>query len=116
MSFISGFVAPVPTAGKDGYISHAKKSWPMFRKYGALRMTECWGSDVPGGELTSFPMAVKLEEGETVVLSWIEWPDKATADACWASMETDPDWQQMMDMPFDGKRMFWGGFKTLVEL
>ena len=116
MTYVSGFMAPVPEARKADYETHARNAWPMFRKYGALRMAECWGDDLPPGEVTSFPMAVKLAEGETAVLGWIEWADKAAADACWASMETDPGWQQMGDMPFDGKRMVFGGFEMLLDI
>ena len=77
-------------------------------------MTENWEADVPEGQVTSFPMAVKREPGEAVVFSWILWPDKASCDACWASSETDPRWAEM-DMPFDGKRMIFGGFETIFE-
>lgn len=112
MAFISGFLTPVPEARKAEYIDSARNSWPIFKDYGALSMRETWGVDVPEGKVTSFPMAVKLEEGEVVVFSWIEWPDKATCDACFATMETDPRWKDMT-MPFDGKRMMWGGFEEV---
>ncbi|MBN9889214.1 DUF1428 domain-containing protein [Salipiger abyssi] len=115
MSYVSGFLTPVPDANKATYLESARKGWSLFKDYGALAMRECWESDVPEGELTSFPLAVQRKEGESVVFSWILWPDKATADACWASMETDPRWREMMDMPFDGKRMIFGGFDTLFE-
>lgn len=118
MAYVDGFMAPVPSAKKAEYIAHAEKSWPMFQKYGALSMRECWGDDVPDGQITSFPMAVKLEEGEVVVFSWIEWPDKETRDRCWGSMETDPAWAEMGamgDMPFDGKRMIYGGFAPIFS-
>lgn len=112
MAFISGFLVPVSDSRKEEYIDSARNSWPIFKDYGALSMRECWGADVPDGKVTSFPMAVKLEPGESVVFSWIEWPDKATADACFATMETDPRWKDMT-MPFDGKRMMWGGFEEV---
>ncbi|MBN8187075.1 MAG: DUF1428 domain-containing protein [Salipiger thiooxidans] len=114
MSYVSGFLTPVPGKNKDAYLASAQKSWPLFKDYGATAMRECWEADVPDGEVTSFPMAVKREDGEAVVFSWILWPDKATADACWASMDTDPRWREM-DMPFDGKRMIYGNFETLFE-
>lgn len=114
MSYVFGFLTPVPVANKQAYIDSAKAAWPLFKDYGALGMTEGWQADVPDGEVTSFPMAVKREEGEVVVFSWVMWPDKATADACMASMETDERWQQMA-MPFDGKRMIFGGFETVFE-
>ncbi|GGE27925.1 Uncharacterized conserved protein YbaA, DUF1428 family [Gemmobacter megaterium] len=115
MSFVDGFVAAVPAANKQAYIDHARATWPLFQKYGAVAMRECWGEDVPDGKVTSFPMAVKAEPGEVVVFSWIEWPDKATRDACWAASETDPGFQNMGEMPFDGKRMIYGGFSSMVN-
>lgn len=114
MSYVSGFLTPVKVEDKDRYIKSAEKSWPLFKKYGALEQVETWGVDVPPGKVTGFDLAVKLEEGEVVVFSWLKWPDKATADACFATMETDPAWQDM-DMPFDGKRMMWGGFQPIFE-
>lgn len=114
MTYYSGFLIPVKEADKDKYVQSAKKSWPIFKKYGALEQVETWGDDVPPGKVTGFDLAVKLEPGEAVVFSWIKWPDKATADACFGTMETDPDWQGM-DMPFDGKRMMWGGFAPVFE-
>ena len=114
MSYVSGFLIPVKEEDKARYIAAAKASWPLFQEYGALEQVETWGVDVPPGKLTGFDLAVKLEEGEVVVFSWLKWPDKATADACFATMETDPAWQDM-DMPFDGKRMMWGGFETIFS-
>jgi uncharacterized protein YbaA (DUF1428 family) len=116
MAYVDGFAAPVRTADKDAYIAYARWAWAMFRKHGALRMVECWGDDVPDGVVTSFPMAVKLEEGETAVFSWIEWPDRATRDACHAAMATDPDMAALGEMPFDGKRMIYGGFVPVVDV
>ena len=115
MSYVSGFLAAVPVANKDAYLASARKSWPLFKEYGALSMHENWEADVPDGELTSFPMAVKREKGEAVVFSWITWPDANTCNACWATMETDERWREMMDMPFDGKRMVFGGFETIFS-
>lgn len=114
MPYVSGFVAAVPTANKESFIDHAKRAWPLFQKYGALEQWECWGDAVPDGEVTSFPMAVKATEDETVVFSWILWPDKAAAEACTASMQTDPAWEEMAEMPFDGKRMIFGDFAPIV--
>jgi len=115
MSYVSGFVAAVPEANKEAYIASARRAWPLFREYGALSTVEGWGDNVPDGKLTSFPMAVKLEEGEVAVFSWIVWQDKESAERCMASTETDPRWAEMMDMPFDGKRMIWGGFTPIFE-
>ena len=114
MSYITGFLTPVKTADKDRYIESARKSWPLFQKYGCLEHVEAWGDDIPPGKVTGFDLAVKLEAGETVVFSWLRWPDKASADKCWAGMESDPDFSNM-DMPFDGKRMMWGGFAPIFE-
>ncbi|SDE60815.1 DUF1428 domain-containing protein [Limimaricola pyoseonensis] len=117
MSFIDGFVVAVPNARKDDYIALSRDCWPLFKEYGAVSMRECWGVDVPDGEVTSFPMAVKKTPEETVVFSWIEWPDRAARDACMANMESDPRWEVFAPdkVPFDGKRMIFGGFETVVE-
>ncbi len=114
MSWITGFLIPVKTADKDRYLESARKSWPLFQKYGCLEQVETWGEDIPEGETTSFPRAVKLEPGEAVVFSWLRWPDRATADKCFAEMMDDPDFDGM-DMPFDGKRMMWAGFDPIFE-
>lgn len=115
MTYYSGFVAAVPTANKQAYTDHAKSSWPMFRSRGALRMVECWGVDVPHGKQTDFYRATQAKDDETPIFSWIEWPDRETCDKAWADMMADPAMQQMPEMPFDGKRMFWGGFDPIVE-
>ncbi|HYC96571.1 DUF1428 domain-containing protein [Brevundimonas sp.] len=114
MSYITGFLTPVKTGNKDRYIESARKSWPLFQKYGALEQVETWGEDVPDGKVTSFPMAVKKEDDEVVVFSWLRWPDRATADKCWEQMQSDPAFADM-DMPFDGQRMMWGGFEPVFE-
>ena len=113
--YVSGFLTPVPTANKAKYIDHARKAWPLFEEYGALEMMEAWGAEVPTGKHTDFPSAVKLEDDETVVFSWIVWPDKTTADKCVAAMESDERWQAMMDMPFDGKRLIYGDFEPILH-
>ena len=115
MSFVTGFLQAVPTANRDAYKAYAEAAWAIFQDYGARSMRECWGVDVPEGKLTSFPMAVKLEEGETVVFSWMEWPDKATADAAFEKMQTDGRMEALGEMPYDGMRMIWGGFETFVD-
>ncbi len=119
MSFIDGFMAAVPAANREAYAAHARKAWPIFAKYGALALHENWGEDVGDGQVTSMTTAVRLQPGEVVVFSWIEWPDRAARDACWAGMATDPDWAVMGDMrdaPFDASRMIYGGFASLVSL
>lgn len=110
MVYVDGFVAAAPTDGKAAYMAYSAKFWPIFQEFGALAMWECWGDDVPQGEVTSFPMAVKAQEGETVAFSWTVWPDKQTRDAGWQKMMEDPRMADMQDMPFDGKRMIYGGF------
>lgn len=112
MSYVSGFLAAVPTANKEAYIASARAAWPLFKEYGAIAAYECWGDDVPDGEVTSFPMAVKKKDDETVVFSWIIFRDKAASDACHASYATDERWQAL-DMPFDGKRMVFGRFEPI---
>ncbi|MFY1828449.1 DUF1428 domain-containing protein [Myxococcus fulvus] len=117
MSYIDGFVIAVPTANKEKFIEHARKGDPAFMKYGALRVLECWGDDVPSGKLTDFRRAVQAKDDETVVFSWIEWPDKATRDAGMAKMMDDPEMTpEKNPMPFDGARMIYGGFAPVVEL
>jgi uncharacterized protein YbaA (DUF1428 family) len=116
MSYYSGFVLAVPTANKEAYAAFARKHWPMFKRYGALRIVENWGVDVPDGKLTDFRKSVQATAEETVVMSWMEWPDRATCDAAWAKLMEDPDMAALgHDMPFDGKRMFWGGFEPMFD-
>ena len=112
MTHIDGFVIPVPEDGLDDYVASARATWELFREAGALSVTECWEVDVPDGKLTSMPLAVQRKPGERIVFSWVEWPDRATRDACMAAAETDPRWQAL-PMPFDGARMIWGGFRPV---
>ena len=114
MSDVDGFVAAVPTANKEKFINHSKAMMPFFKEFGVLSVTDCWGDDVPDGEVTSFPMAVKKKADETVVLSWIVWPDKKTRDAGTEKMMSDPRMAEM-EMPFDGKRIIFGGFEPIFE-
>jgi uncharacterized protein YbaA (DUF1428 family) len=116
MTYIDGFVAAVPTGNRDAYREHAKKAAPVFKEHGALKLVECWGDDVPDGQLTSFPMAVRKKDDETVVFSWIVWPSKQARDEGMKKVMTDPRIQlDVNPMPFDGKRMIFGGFEVLVE-
>lgn len=112
MSYIDGFLIPVPVANKEAYSKAAKVWSDICKSHGAIRLVEFWGDDIPDGKLTSLPMAVKLEPGETVVMSYLEWPDKATRDAANQKMMEDPNMANM-DMPFDGRRMIFGGFEPL---
>ncbi|MEN9061816.1 DUF1428 domain-containing protein [Ponticoccus litoralis] len=114
MTYVAGFLTPVPNGNKQAYIDSARKAWSLFKEYGALQIMETWGDQVPAGEHTDFRRAVALEDGETVCFSWMIWPDKESHDRCGASMQTDPRWQEM-DMPFDGKRMMWGSFTPIFE-
>jgi uncharacterized protein YbaA (DUF1428 family) len=121
MTYIDGFVIPVPAVAKDRFVEHARTSDAMFMEYGALRVVECWADDVPDGKVTDFRRAVQAQEGETVVFSWIEWPDKATRDAAFARMmdptNDDPRLDQNRNpVPFDGKRMIFGGFSPVVDM
>ncbi len=115
MAYVQGFLLAVPEANRDAYRDMALKTWDYLRAKGALATRENWGVDVPEGKVTSFPMAVQRAEGEAVVFSWIDWPDRATCDRAWAEMMADPS-MDGMDMPFDGMRMMWGGFEELVNL
>jgi len=113
--YVEGFLIAVPTARKGDYLKIAEKAAPVYKEYGAIEVVECWGDDVPPGKVTSFPMAVKLKDDETVVFSWIVWPDKATREEGNKKIMTDPRMQPEGGMPFDAQRMIFGGFETLLE-
>lgn len=114
MTYVDGFVAAVPNANKEKFIENAKYFGDLFKEYGALKQVECWGDDVPDGEVTSFPMAVNKKPDEVVVFSWVTWPSKEVRDAGWAKMMED-ERMHAADMPFDGKRMIYGGFQVILE-
>ena len=114
--YIDGFVAAVPTANRDAYRRHAEAAAIVFKEHGALRLVECWGDDVPDGKLTSFPMAVKKQADETVVFSWITWPSRQVRDAAMPKVMADPRIKpEANPMPFDGKRLIYGGFSVIVD-
>ncbi|VVO27829.1 DUF1428 domain-containing protein [Pseudomonas fluorescens] len=116
MSYVDGFVAAVPTANREKFKQHAESAAAIFKEYGALSVAECWGDDVPEGKLTSFPMAVKVKDDETVVFSWIIWPSRQTRDAGMQKVMADPRIQPDVNpMPFDGQRMIFGGFEMIVS-
>ena len=121
MTYIDGFVIAVPKANRQKFVDHAENADSMFIELGALRVVECWADDVPDGTLTDFRMAVKAEPDEDAIFSWIEWPDKATRDAAFAKMmdpdNADPRMDQAKNpVPFDGKRMIFGGFAPVVDV
>lgn len=114
MPYIDGFVAAVPTANKDKYIEHARLSAIVFKDHGVLKITEAWGDDIPDGEVTSFPMSVNCGKDETVVFSSVLWPSKEVRDAGWQAIMEDPRMNpENNPMPFDGKRLIYGGFEVL---
>ncbi|MDQ2917317.1 MAG: DUF1428 domain-containing protein [Pseudomonadota bacterium] len=116
MTYVDGFVAAVPSANREIFRKHAEATAMVFKEHGALRVVECWGDDVPQGKLTSFPLAVKCKEDETVVFSWITWPSRQARDAGMKKMMADPRVQPDTNpVPFDGKRLIYGGFDVLID-
>jgi uncharacterized protein YbaA (DUF1428 family) len=115
-AYVQGFVLPVPEAKKEAYRKMAEAAWEMFRGYGALRVVEAWQDDVPEGKQTDFFRSVKTEPGEKVVFSFVEWPSRAVCDAASERMQKDVQPPPADEMPFDGKRMIYGGFAPVVEL
>ena len=116
MNYVEGFVIAVPAANKEAYRKHAAKAAPLFKEFGATRLVEAWGDDVPDGKVTDFKGAVKAKDDEVVVFGWMEYPDKATRDAASEKMMNDPRMKEEMgDMPFDGQRMIFGGFAPIVD-
>jgi uncharacterized protein YbaA (DUF1428 family) len=117
MSYVDGFVLAVPKEKMDAYKEVAGKAGPIWMEHGALSYVECFADDVPYGELTSFPRAVQAKEDEIVVFAWIVYESREARDAVNAKVMADPRLQMnMADMPFDGKRMIFGGFKPFMEL
>ena len=116
MSYVDGFVAAVPIKNKNKYIEHAKLSAIVFKDHGALKITEAWGDDVPNGDVTSFPMAVNCGKDEIVVFSTVFWASKEARDNGWKAIMEDPRLQpEQNPMPFDGKRLIYGGFDVILE-
>jgi uncharacterized protein YbaA (DUF1428 family) len=115
MSYIDGFVIPVPTNKKAAYREMAAKAAPIFKEYGALQIVECWGDDVRDGKVTDLKRAVASKPDETIVFSWIVWPSKEVRDAGSQKMQTDPRMKMTPDMPFDPQRMIMGGFEVLLD-
>jgi uncharacterized protein YbaA (DUF1428 family) len=116
MSYIDGFVVAVPTAKKDAYRNMAETSSAYFKEFGATRQVEAWGDDVPDGKLTDFKRSVKAKPDESIVFSWLEYPDKAVRDQANEKMMNDPRMKEMgANMPFDGKRMIVAGFTPIND-
>ncbi|MBB4122524.1 DUF1428 domain-containing protein [Martelella radicis] len=110
MTYVDGFLAPVPVENREAYYALCQKAAAKFKAHGALSYVECWEEDVPDGKVTSFNMALKKKGGEAVVFSWVVWPSKDARNAAWGALMNDPE---MNEMPFDGARMVYGGFDLL---
>ncbi|MGQ3100481.1 MAG: DUF1428 domain-containing protein [Sphingopyxis solisilvae] len=116
MGYADGYVVPVPDGNKDAYRALAEKASQVFRDHGATRVVEAWGDDVPDGKITDFARAAHKQDGETVVFSWVEWPTKEARVAGWEKVMADERMQpDGTEVPFDGKRMIYGGFIPIVE-
>ena len=115
MSYVDGFVIPVPAGKKDAYRELAAIAAPVFKEHGALRVVECWQDDVPDGKVTDFKRAVQAEEGESIVFSWIVWPSREARDEGNRKVMADPRLAMSADMPFNAQRMIYGGFTTLLD-
>ena len=114
-AYLNGFIAPVPIENKDAYREMNERHSAIFREYGALRFVQAWGDDLPEGKLTDFRRAVKAEPNETVVFAFLEWPSKEANQAAWDKIMKDERMQPSPDVPFDGKRLFWGGFEKILD-
>jgi len=117
MTYVDGFVAAVPTANREAFVAHARAMAALFKDFGALSVVDCWGDDVPDGKLTSFPLAVQRKDDEAVVFSWITWPSREARDEAWKKVMADPRMQpDKVPMPFDGKRLIYGGFAVVSSI
>ena len=117
MSYVDGFAAAVPTANKEKFLRHAQETAAVLKENGALQVVECWGDDVPEGKVTSFPMAVQRKADETVIFAWVVWPSKEARDEGMKKAMTHPRLQpEANPMPFDGKRVIFGGFQVIVDV
>jgi len=115
--YVDGIAAPVPLANRAAFIEMASRTARLFREYGALRVVEGWVDDVPDRKITDFRRAVEAREGEAIVFSWIEWPSKQVRDEAWPKLRTDPRSMQpdQDKLPFEGQRMIYGGFATVLD-
>jgi uncharacterized protein YbaA (DUF1428 family) len=116
MRYVDMFVAAVPAANKDAYAEHAEFMAGVFKDHGASDVVDAWQDDVPEGRTTSFSMAVKREEGEMIAVGYVVWPDKAIRDTGMKAMEQDERMARFGSMPFDGKRLIYGGFQMIVDI
>jgi uncharacterized protein YbaA (DUF1428 family) len=116
MTYVDGFVLAVPSANREAFLKHATEAASLFKEFGATRVVECWGDDVPEGKLTDFAGAVKASENEVVVFGWLEFPSKEIRSAAHEKMRSDPRIKTVSEMPFDGKRMIFGGFVPILDL
>jgi uncharacterized protein YbaA (DUF1428 family) len=116
--YVDGFIVPVPNNKLEAYRKLAQEAGQIWREYGALEYVECIAEDVKPGEVTSFPQSVKLEAGETVIFAWIVYESREHRDRVNEQVMNDPRMKNMdpKNLPFDGKRMIWGGFETFVEM
>ncbi len=114
MNYIDIFIAAVPTVNRSAYLEHVQATTAMLKDHGALKVTECWGDDIPEGKLTSLPMAVQCSKDETVVFSSVTWPSRQARDDGMKKFMADPRLESV-SMPFDGKRLIFGGFQTISE-
>lgn len=116
MKYVDGFVLAVPADKKEEYRQLAARAAILFKEFGATRVVECWADDVPDGKVTDFRMAVKAQENEEILFSWIEYPSKEVRDAVSQKMMTDSRMREMGNtMPFDGQRLIYGGFAPIVD-
>ena len=116
MAYVDGFVVPVPREKKEQYRTQCVRAAEVFKEYGAIRVVECWGEDMPAGQVTDFRRAVQARADETVVFSWIVWPSRAVREDGSARAMRDPRMQPGAEMPFDGRRMLCGGFAVLADV
>ncbi|ABC62624.1 DUF1428 domain-containing protein [Erythrobacter litoralis] len=114
--YIQGFLVPVLSGKKDAYLAMAKDAGEMFQRYGAIEIVEAFEEDIPEGKHTDFRKAVKAEDGEHIVFSWVIWPDRATCDAAARAMEENEEMEPSEDMPFAGPRLIYGGFTPIYTL
>ena len=114
MNYVDGFVAAMPSANRETYLTFATQAAAVFKDCGALSVVECWGDDVPDGKLTSFPLAVQRKADESVIFSWVTWPSKQVRDEGWKRVMEDPRMKDQK-MPFDGQRLIYGGFEMILN-